>query len=240
MSTAAPAALRVRRPRWRDPRLSIGVLLVLVSVIAGALLAGRLAETTAVLAARENLVPGDVLTSADLVAVDVRLGDTAALYVGSVDDLPEGAIVRSPLRAGELLAVSVVGQPEDIDLRPVVLPVDSAVAESVVPGARVELWRTRIDGEGAAAQQESATAALLHRDAVVRSVDAESGLGLTRGTVEVLVPSDAVGPILEALAEEERIDVISVPGAASTAGAMSTAGAERAVGAVAGPTGAAR
>lgn len=217
MSTAAPAALRVRRPRWRDPRLSIGILLVLVSIIAGALLAGRLAETTAVLAVREDLVPGDVITTADLVSVDVRLGDTAALYADSAEDIPEGAVVRSPLRAGELLALSDVGQPEDVDLRPVVLPVESAVAESVVPGARVELWRTRIDGGSAGDTQESATATLLYKDAVVRSVDAESGLGLTSGTVEVLVPRDAVGPILEALAEEQRIDVIGVPGAAEAA-----------------------
>ena len=213
MSSSRATALRVRRPRWKDPRLSIGILLVLVSVIAGALIAGRLAETTAVMAVRHSVVPGDVIRAEDLTSVDVRLGETAGLYIAAADEIPEGAVITQPLQAGELLAHSDVGQPDDVALRPIIVPVDSVVAESVAPGARVELWRTSIAPGGSPGEEKTAQAALLHEDAVVRRVDAESSLGLTRGSVEVLVPREAVGPILEAIAEDGRIDVVGVPGA---------------------------
>lgn len=49
--------MRLRRPRWKDPRLIVGVVLVVASVLMGALLVSRLAETTPVLVARSPIVP---------------------------------------------------------------------------------------------------------------------------------------------------------------------------------------
>src|SRR5690625_7735648 len=54
---AVPRARRLTRPRWRDPRLLIGAVLVLVSLVATTTLVRAVAETTRVWAAAENLVP---------------------------------------------------------------------------------------------------------------------------------------------------------------------------------------
>ncbi|MFC0674498.1 SAF domain-containing protein [Brachybacterium hainanense] len=212
MPDPSPAVMRLRRPQWKDPRLVVGIVLVLLSVLLGSLVISRLAETTPVLAAREDIVPGDVITADKLVTVDVRLGETEGLYVVDPADVPEGSVAMQTIRAGELLSLSSVGQGTDRPLRPVVLPVTESVAESVRPGGQVELWRTRAGSDGA-----QPTAELLIDSAVVRRVDEGSAIGMRSMTVEVLVPAQDVPRVLEALSEDARLDVIGVPGAQGAA-----------------------
>ncbi|MFQ6485922.1 SAF domain-containing protein [Brachybacterium epidermidis] len=208
MGVTAPV-MRLRRPRWKDPRLIIGIVLVVASVLMGSLLVSRLSATTPVLVARGTIVPGEEIDPDQLTTVELRLGEQEAMYVGSVDAVPEGAVATRTIQAGELLPVSALGQGADVPLRPVVIPVDATVAESVVPGAEVELWHTRpSDVQDASGQG----AELLVSDAVVRRVDEGSSLGMRSMAVEVLVPKDQVGPLLEVLARGERLDVIGVPG----------------------------
>lgn len=206
---ATAAMMRLRTPRWKDPRLIVGIVLVVASVLMGAGLVSRMSETTPVLIARSAVVPGDSLESADLVAVDLRLADQTEHYVGTLEAIPDGAVATRTIQPGELVPMSAVGQSDDVPLRPVVIPVDAAVAESVVPGATVELWHTSPstdDGVDAEAQ-------LLVADAVVRRIDEGSSLGMRAMSVEVLVPADSLGEVLEVLSKDERLDVIGVPGA---------------------------
>lgn len=208
MGVTAPM-MRLRRPRWKDPRLIVGIVLVVSSVLMGALLVSRLSETTPVLVARSPIVPGDPIDTADLVMVEMRLGDQTDLYAGNVDSVPAGAVATRTVQEGELLPMSAIGQAADVTLRPVVIPVDATVAESVVPGATVELWHTAPTG----VDTEDAQAVLLVPDAVVRRIDEGSSLGMRSMAVEVLVPSGSVGEVLEVLSKDERLDVIGVPGA---------------------------
>ena len=50
-----PTALRLRNPSWRDPRLWVGVALVLVSVVAGARLLASADDTVGVWSASSDL-----------------------------------------------------------------------------------------------------------------------------------------------------------------------------------------
>lgn len=201
--------MRLRRPRWKDPRLIVGIVLVVASVLMGSLVVSRLSETTPVLVARSPLVPGDPIRPDDLSSVEIRLGEQVGLYVGSVEAIPEGAVATRTIDAGELLPLSALGQPADVPLRPVVIPVDATVAESVAPGATVELWHTA----PGPTQGDRASASMLVPDAVVRRVDEGSSLGMRSTSVEVLVPSDDLAAVLEVLGEDGRLDVIGVPGA---------------------------
>ena len=208
MGATAPV-MRLRAPRWKDPRLIVGIVLVLASVLMGALLVSRLSATTSVLVARGPIVPGDPLESADLATVELRLGDHREQYVGTLEAIPEGAVTTQTVQAGELVPVSAVGQSQDVPLRPVVIPVEATVAESVVPGSSVELWHTSpsVDDGG------TGEAELLVPDAVVRRIDEGSSLGMRSMSVEVLVPADDLAAVLEVLSQDERLDVIGVPGA---------------------------
>lgn len=206
---ATAAMMRLRKPRWKDPRLIVGIVLVVASVLMGSVLVSRLSETTSVLVARSAIVPGDPITADDLVAVDLRLGEQTDRYIGTVEAIPEGAVALRTIRAGELVPISAVGQSAEVPLRPVVIPVGAAVAESVVPGATVELWHTAPAAEKGAEAQ----ARLLVPDAVVRRIDEGSSLGMREMSVELLVPSDKLDEVLEVLSQDERLDVIGVPGA---------------------------
>ncbi|NMA77453.1 MAG: flagellar biosynthesis protein FlgA [Actinomycetales bacterium] len=206
---ATASVMRLRRPRWKDPRLIVGIVLVVASVLMGALLVSRLSETTPVLVTRSPIAPGDSIDASHLVVAEVRLGDQTDLYAGSVEAIPEGAVATRAVQEGELVPMSVIGQSEDVPLRPVMIPVDMTVAESVAPGAMVELWHTAATADEAG----DAHAELLVPDAVVRRVDEGSSLGMRSMSVEVLVPSDSVHEVLEVLSKDERLDVIGVPGA---------------------------
>lgn len=208
MAGAAPV-MRLRRPRWKDPRLIVGIVLVAASVLMGALLVSRLAETTPVLVARSPIVPGDVIGPDNLATVEMRLGEQDGLYVGSLEAIPTGAVATRTVQAGELVPLSAVGQAGDVPLRPIVIPVDATVAESVTPGATVELWHTgpeRDDGT-------SADAELLVSEGIVRHIDEGSSLGMRSMAVEVLVPQEDLPAVLKVLSRDERLDVIGVPGA---------------------------
>jgi len=206
---ATAAMMRLRRPRWKDPRLIVGIVLVVASVLMGAVLVSRLSETTTVLVVKSAIVPGDALDDAELTTVELRLGDQTDHYVGDLGAIPEGAVATRAIQSGELLPLSAVGQASDVPLRPVVIPVEAAVAESVVPGATVELWHTAPAGDDG----QNAQAGMLVPDAVVRRVDEGSSLGMRSMSVEVLVPGDQLDEVLEVLSQDERLDVIGVPGA---------------------------
>src|SRR5690625_6143050 len=81
--------MRLRRPRWKDPRLIVGIVLVLASVLMGSLLVSRLSETTPVLVTRSPLAPGDPIRPESLSAVEIRLGEQVGAYVGSIDAIPD-------------------------------------------------------------------------------------------------------------------------------------------------------
>lgn len=201
--------MRLRRPRWKDPRLIVGIVLVVASVLMGALLVSRLAETTPVLVARSPIVPGDVIGPENLATVEMRLGEQDGLYVGSLDAVPSGAVATRTVQAGELIPLSAVGQASDVPLRPIVIPVDATVAESVAPGATVELWHTSPEADDGT----SADAELLVSAGIVRNIDEGSSLGMRSMAVEVLVPQADLPAVLKVLSRDERLDVIGVPGA---------------------------
>lgn len=199
--------MRLRRPRWKDPRLIVGIVLVLASVLMGALLVTRLSQTTSVVVSRDGIVPGQVIDASALTTVEVRLGEQEGMYAASAESIPDGAVATQTIRAGEMVPIGAIGQSSDVPLRPVVIPVDTSVAESVTPGATVELWHTSDPDDGAS------QAELLVGEAVVRQVDEGSSLGMRSVSVEVLVPRDQLAGVLEVLSRGDRLDVIGVPGA---------------------------
>ena len=82
---------RLKPPSWKDPRLLVGVLLVLASVVGVISLVGSADQTTEVYAARDSIAVGEKLTTDNVVRAKVRLGDTeAALRHRGSRDSPRG------------------------------------------------------------------------------------------------------------------------------------------------------
>lgn len=138
-----PAATRSTTPGWRDPRLWVGVVLVTGSVVAGARIMAGADDTTPVWAAAGDLVVGQTLTSADLVATDLRFTDAAdgERYLAVDEQLPADLTLTSPVAAGELLPVSVLGAESSEDTVTVSIAVPPEhVPTDLATGSRVDVW----------------------------------------------------------------------------------------------------
>ncbi|MBV7412388.1 flagellar biosynthesis protein FlgA [Dermabacteraceae bacterium TAE3-ERU27] len=196
-------AKRLTPPGWRDPRLLVGVALVLVSIIGGVFYARQVASTIPVLVASRQLAVGEQAGAESFVVREMRLADSANNYFADYGDLPEGAILAVPVGPGELLPRSALVTPELLNLRPVAVRVDGPVAESVRKGARVELWHS---------QEGEAGARRLVENASVSNVSLAQGIGARGATVEVMLPQAQLPEVLTALAGKGRVDVIAVPG----------------------------
>ncbi len=135
-----PAATRLPRARWLDPRLLLGVLLVLVSVVVGAKVVASADSTYSVWGVRHDLGPRITLAAGDLVVRRVRLEGDAGVYVAADAAPPVGWLVDRALAAGELLPRAALVRPGTVATGRVSLPVSAAVAADLSDGAVVDVY----------------------------------------------------------------------------------------------------
>ncbi|MEO7260550.1 MAG: SAF domain-containing protein [Jatrophihabitantaceae bacterium] len=134
---ASPVPRRLDRPRWLDARLVGGVVLVLVAVLLGSVVVSSADRRQAVWSLSHDVAAGTVLTGADLRPVRVQLGAAASQYLAS-DVAVAGRTVHRSLRAGELLAVAEVTDPEAGVT--VTVPMQPDNAPEISRGDRITLW----------------------------------------------------------------------------------------------------
>jgi len=212
MDLPAPAAARLRRPGWRDPRLLAGIAMVAASVLLGSWAVRTAQATVPVYMTRAALVPGDRVAADELAVVDVRLGTVNLDHYLRADQpvATDGVVVRAVGR-GELVPTSAVGSAADLDLRPVSVTLTRAPSSDVVPGALVDLWFTPpAPKEGAEPSEPRELAGSL---TIAEVSTPSSAFGASGGSaVQVLVPSSLLPVILTALAAEGTVDVVPVLG----------------------------
>lgn len=218
---ASPAALRLRRPGWRDPRLLLGIVLVAGSVGLGSALVSAAGRTVPVYAAAETLVPGDAVDDGALHVREVRLGDAGDAYLPADAPLPEGLVATRTVGAGELVPAAAVAPGADLGLRPVAIEPNGALPGVLGAGASVDLWFVPDASDGlavaaaGAARAGSAAEPQLLVDGVTVAEVSEPRAGLAVGgavTVHVLVPEADLPTVLAALAAEGSVEVVLVPG----------------------------
>lgn len=209
--TTAP---RMRRPSWRDPRLGVGILLVVASVALGSWAVARADRSVDLYQARETLTPGDVVDADQLQVVQVRIDDVEAVYLSPGSDLVEGAVITRTVGAGELVPLAAVGSADDVDVRPVQVPMSASMSDLVGPGSTVDLWVALPDPaspQGALLPPEELASGL-----EVRSVHEDTSVfaGADAVQVQVLVPQQDLSSVLAALASEGQITLVPAPGGA--------------------------
>lgn len=225
---ASPAALRLRRPGWRDPRLLLGVVLVACSVALGSALVSSAGRTVAMYVAADTLVPGDRVDAAALSVREVRIPAAGDVYLSAGEPLPDGLVATRTVGAGELVPASAVAPEADLGLRPVAIEPDGAMPRGLAAGSFVDLWFVPEGPEEYEAAEDvvpSSDAAtglpptepqLLVGGLTVAEVSEErSGLAVSAAvTVHVLVPEAELPTVLAALASEGSVQVVPVPGGA--------------------------
>ncbi len=215
-----PTASRVRAPSWRDSRLLVGVLLVLVSTVAGSVVVARADDRVPVYAAKGDLAPGQRLTEADVVRVDVLLGDGSARYLPADRAIPGDTWSLRSLRPGELIPASGVGSAADVGVQQVALLVDATSAAALGSGSVVDVYVNRPkEGTTVGLPTYTGPERVLEAVSVVRVAGEDTVLGASAETraVHVMVPRESVPEVVADVDLGARITLVPVPGGVSAA-----------------------
>jgi hypothetical protein len=205
-----------RRSFWFDPRFAIGLVLVIVSVLGVDALVNAANASVSVLAARSTLTPGEHVHVTDLVPTSVRVGRTASLYLQASDVPSAGLVITRAIAAGELVPHTAVGSEVGESLTSVVVSVPNALASSIVPGARVDLWSAApasASDEGTAtggAGSFAAPTVLVSSAIVVRLVDQKNLVASNASSIELLMPKGDTATVLDAIANGAVLSVLPV------------------------------
>jgi hypothetical protein len=194
-----------------DPRLLIGLVLVIGSVAAVVGIVSTADETVEVYSARSPLVPGDRVELADLDTSNVRLSGVGSLYL-LPGDVPDGGfVVTRAVSEGELIPASAMGSVTGLRLTSLVLDVNGALAASIEPGSTVDVWSSREVENG----QFGPPGVIVSGATVVRLVQSETIVaGGESVAVEVLVPKARVARVLEAVSNMDAMSIVpaDIPG----------------------------
>lgn len=210
----SPPATRLARPRWRDARLLLGVLLVLTAVVVGARVVAAADDTEPVWVATRALAAGSTLTADDVTTRSVRLDAAASAYLGVGGAAPAGYVLTRPVGAGELIpAAAVVAPDRAVATRLVTVPAERFhYPADLTRGGLVDVYVTpAATGAGADAGWPEPT--LVLESAVVAGVERESGrLGPTGSGVGVAL-SVAPGDVADLVAaiQAGTVDLVRVP-----------------------------
>lgn len=208
-STATATAARLRRPSWKDPRLLIGILLVLVSVAGVVFLVNSADRTTEVYAARDGIAVGEELTPENVVRAKVRLGETERHYIPVESGLPEGVVAVQRIGKDQLVPRASLGEVDDLDRKPVAISIEETLPSQAVAGARVDVWVAQPDAKNGFSEPKL----LLPGAEIAEVTEGSSALGSARTTVLMVLVEDGQMPaLLGAQANEAKISVVWNPG----------------------------
>lgn len=199
-------AQRLRRPTWRDPRLLVGVVIVVLSVVGVFALLAAQDRTVAVYAADRSLSTGDHLVSEDLRTVYVHLPESADQYVSAEEGLPEGLQLTRLVGEGEILPAAALTEVISDGLQAITVRAEHDLARAVQPGRMVDVWAAA----GSAIGEEAADADQLVTAAEVTDIRESSSTFAAQDavTVELLVSSEELEDLLTALGEDAAISVL--------------------------------
>lgn len=143
LGRARPA--RLEHQPWRDPRLILGALLVLVSTLLGAAAIAAAGSSTGYWAVRSEVRAGDPVKRSDLVRAEAHLPDDAARHLMATDEaLParlDDLVWARDVGDGALVARAALADRRSGGVTELPLTVVSGAAPTDLQrGDRVDVW----------------------------------------------------------------------------------------------------
>lgn len=207
--TTTTTGARLKKPSWKDPRLLLGILLVLASVAGVVSLVGAADQTTEVYAAKGPIAVGEKLTADNVNRVKVRLGDVESRYVTAESGLPEGLVALQRIGPDQLVPKESLGKADALNRKPVAITIDEALPEQATAGSRVDAWVALPDARNGFGEPKL----LLPGAEIAEVTPGSTTLGSSRSTVVlVLVTDEQMPKLLGAQANKAKISVVWNPG----------------------------
>ncbi|HET7475585.1 MAG TPA: hypothetical protein VFJ97_06115 [Dermatophilaceae bacterium] len=209
---SAPRAARLQRPSWRDSRLVVGLVIVLLSVGIGAKVVAAADDTQPMYAAARILVAGQPVTQEDLRRVDVRIAGDTAGYLAADHDIAAGTFALREVLAGELVPTAALGTRAQVGVKPVTVPAERAAVARLIVGSVVDVWvNAKLDNVGATYGKPQR---VLESASVAGVPETGGGFGSSTGIagVEVLVPDERVADLIAAIDQGAKVTLVPVPG----------------------------
>lgn len=210
VGTVADGA-RLKKPSWKDPKLIVGILLVLASVVGVTSLVGAADQTAEAYTAREAIAVGETLTVDKLNRVKVRLGDLEQHYLTPATGVADGLVAAQRIGKDQLVPRGSFGQADGLDRKPVAVTIDEALPAQAVAGSRVDVWVALPDTRNGFSQPTL----LLPGAEIAQITPGSTALGSARSTVVMVLVADTQMPdLLGAQANKAKISVVWNPGGA--------------------------
>jgi len=206
---AGTTGARLKPPSWKDPRLLVGVLLVLASVVGVISLVGSADQTTEVYAARDSIAVGEKLTADNVVRAKVRLGETEQHYVTVEAGLPAGLVAVQRIGKNQLVPRESLATVDALDRKPVAVTIEESLPPQAVAGTLVDVWVALPDARNGFSEPKL----LLPGAEIAQVTVGSTALGSSRNTVLMVLVADKQMPaILGAQANKAKISVVWNPG----------------------------
>ena len=198
------------RSRIKPKRTLLKALLATSLLVGFGLIAFDLfgAGGASYLVAREQLLPGDPLTSANTQVVHAELGQVAAPYFATgsklASALADGKLFATrPVDRGELLPKSATSSLRPNSLATIAVEFESALSRSIQPGERVDLYATEL-----LAGSQVSTTRLIATSAWIRAIENRESVGRTLPVVEIALNRTFLEDVLAAVARSDKLALV--------------------------------
>ena len=201
---------RMRRPSWKDPKLLVGMTLILVSILAVVSIVRISDRTEPFYIAKRDIAVGEELSPEDFKISKLQLGSAAAKYWSTEQELAQGAVAVAPLAQGELVAHSAVGQRDRLDRKPMTLTVPAGTVAGIQQGRPVDVWVAPKSKRGTGYEDPRLTVSEAEVSRISRE---ENALGASdEVTVQVLVLEEELPELIKAASSDARLTLIPTYG----------------------------
>lgn len=199
-------AARIRTPGWRDPRLIVGIILVVLSVTGVVALVQSMDARQGYWAASTDIVPGTQANAEDFHIVQASMSESSGHYWLADDNLPPNFLVSSTVRQGELLPVRDVAESDPDGRHQLGVRVSEDMPGSIGIGSRVDVWvaLTSDDGRGF----DKPTKLVGNAEVVGLDENSSTFAAADTTTAYLMVSEDALPAMLDAQANDAQISLV--------------------------------
>lgn len=199
-------ASRIRAPGWRDPRLIVGIILVLLSITGVVALIQTMDAREGYWAASVDLVPGAEVSAEDFHIVQASMSESSDRYWIADDQLPSKFLVSSTIRQGEMLPVQDVSNSDPDGRQQVGVRVSKDMPSAVTTGSRADAWVALASADGRGFEEPTK---LISNAEVVGMNDNSSAFAAAETTtVYLMLSEEALPTVLDAQANGAQISLV--------------------------------